>query len=429
MRNRNKFEIKEISVCKNTVYYYYFIEGDWKKYFRPKYKLEISYSVDIAAVPKSVLAIPLLCNVLPIAWLCDAEVCTKVVDKNFYEHLEQVKDGYRKMYPMLSFGGRIRAEIEDNFPVQHNESACFFSGGVDAYTTLFRHMEEHPVLMTIWGADIKLTDEKGWQKVKTHMMHTAERYGLDAICIKSNFRQVINESALGTLVKDSGDGWWHGYQCGIGLIGHAAPAAYQYGLQSVYIASTFSEKMKGKYTSASDPTIDNYIHYCGCRTVHDGYELDRQEKVRYLISQKKEYGRNYDLRVCWESSGGGNCCRCEKCYRTILEIVSEGGNPNECGFLWDEEGIKSCEYDMKNKIIQPKMNVDQFYLPIQEMMERNKDSIEGYEKYAWLLQMDLDKFNDTPIKKLRQNFFVRKGMGLCRRILAWRGGGTKRLRS
>lgn len=420
MENKNRIEIEEIYIRSNSVQYSYYIEGDWKKYFSDKHKLEISYSLDVSAVPESVLVVPFLCNMLPIAWLCDAEVCTKVIDKDFYGHLEQVKEGYRKMYPMFSFQGKIQAEPEENIPPVHKkESACFFSGGADAYTTLFRHMEERPVLMTIWGADIKLTDEKGWKKVKTHTIHAAKEHGLDTVFIKSSFRQMINEAELNGLVKNSGDGWWHGFQHGIAIIGHAAPISYVFGLKNVYIASSYPEKMKGKYTCASDPSIDNYVYYCGCRTIHDGYEMDRQEKVRFLVLQNKEHDWNYDLRVCWESSGGGNCCRCEKCYRTVLEIVSEGGNPNECGFRWGDEDIKRCKNDMKHKIIQPQFNINQFYPPIQEAMERNQERINGYEKYGWLLRMDFDKFNDTPIKKLRQNFFVRKMSGLLRRILAF----------
>ena len=138
----NRIELNKIFVQNNTVQYTYHVEGDWKKYFYPEKKLKISYSVDISAASESALAIPFLCNILPIAWLCDAEICIDVIDKYFYEHIEQIKDGYRTMYPMFSFKGKIQAETEKNAPlVKEKKSACFFSGGVDAYTTLFRHME------------------------------------------------------------------------------------------------------------------------------------------------------------------------------------------------------------------------------------------------------------------------------------------------
>lgn len=292
--------------------------------------------------------------------------------------------------------------MEKNRSLLHRKkSACFFSGGVDAYTTLFRHIQEEPALITIWGADIKLSDETGWLRVKSHIMDTAKEMGLDALFIKSNFRLMIQEGELGKLVKESGDGWWHGFQHGIGIIGHAAPLAYLCGWNFVYIASSFAESMKGNYTCASDPLIDNYVEYCGCKTVHDGYEMDRQEKVRYLVSQEAK-GRGVPLRVCWESLGGGNCCRCEKCYRTILEIVSEGGDPNLYGFQWGNEDIKRCRRDMERKIVQTRFIIEQFYLPIQGAMKENQSQIKEFDKYLWLVNMNFQKFNVMPMKIARR---------------------------
>lgn len=52
-----------------------------------------------------------------------------------------------------------------------------------------------------------------------------------------------------------------------------------------------------------------------------------------MICQKaKQLHINPELRICWESTGGKNCCLCEKCIRTILEIYIEGGNPAQFGF-------------------------------------------------------------------------------------------------
>lgn len=414
--NRIKMEVK--SVSENTVEYAYDVKGDWKKYFRLENTFRISYNIDISDVPNSVLIIPFLCDVLPMAWLCDAEIYTESLDWDFYAHIEEARQGYRKMYPMLSFRGRLIAERmkSRSHLCADKRAACFFSGGVDAYTTLFRHLEERPVLITVWGADITLLDEEGWQKAFSHTKMVAKEFALDAVSVKSSFREIMNEDALSELVRESGDGWWHGFLHGIALIGHAAPIAYACGLQSIYIASSYPEKMKGSYTCASDPSIDSHVQFCGCHTVHDGYQMDRQEKVRYLVSQKEALGRAFQLRVCWESAGGGNCCHCEKCYRTILEIVSEGGNPNECGFQWGEKERKRCRREMRHKIVLPQPNINQYYPAIQEAMKRNKDKIEGQESYNWLLKMDFDTFNDRPVKKLRRTVFVRKIGKALRRL-------------
>lgn len=102
-------------------------------------------------------------------------------------------------------------------------------------------------------------------------------------------------------VFKSWDGWWHGFQHGIGLIGQAAPIAFNHKLKSVYIVSTFT--IKDKVTCASDPIIDNFVEFCGWKTIHDGYESTRQDKVHKISRFVKNTGVDVNLRVCWISSG------------------------------------------------------------------------------------------------------------------------------
>ena len=126
------------------------------------------------------------------------------------------------------------------------------------------------------------------------------------------------------------DGWWHGFQHGIGITSHAAPYVFMHKFKNIYIASTYSNKYKG--TCASDPTIDNYLHMGKCATIHDGFEFSRQDKIRRICEYSRRTGMEIQLRVCWISSGGKNCCACEKCYRTICAILAEGENPASFGF-------------------------------------------------------------------------------------------------
>lgn len=418
----NYLFIDSVEITCSTVVCSYRVEGEWEKYFSEQRKSFIDYSIDIAEVPESIAVIPFLCNVLPIIWLCDATVYVKFLDEYFYSYIDQIRQGYQTMYPMLRFGGTVKAQTMKNLPLKcsHN-TAVFFSGGVDAYTTLLRHIKEKPVLMTIWGADIKLNDLIGWSNVKEHTAMVAEQFILESVFIKSDFRSVIKERKLSRrLVSDNGDEWWHGFQSGIGIISHAAPIAYVYGMKTVYIASSFSESMKGMYTCASDPLIDNHVHFCECDTVHDGYELERQEKVHYLIERQKNTGVGVSLRVCWESAGGSNCCRCEKCYRTVLEIVSEGGNPNDFGFVWGDKEIKRCKKDIKNKIQIYQFNWNMYYPPIQKMMKKNQNMIADIEKYQWIQEIDFSHINDKLIKKLWNSLFGR-GIRKVKSLLSNRG--------
>jgi hypothetical protein len=219
---------------------------------------------------------------------------------------------------------------------------------------------------------------------------------------------VINWTTLTRGLLHNKYEWWHDFQHGIGIIGHCAPLSYVMGIRVVYIASSYPASMKGQYTCASDPTIDNYMKYARCITIHDGYELNRQEKVRYLLQQTQKLNKKIHLHVCWETTSGENCCHCEKCYRTILEIVSEGGNPNEYGFKWDSAAIVEARKMFTYKITSTKFNIDQYYPPIQERLKVNKDCIPDYDLYRWLVDYDFSNFNRHVSKYIYNNRVVRK---------------------
>lgn len=400
---KNTITLNQITVQeKQQVIYQYSVEGEWEKYFSSQRTSYIEYDVDITCVPPSVLWISFICNVLPVAWVCDATIEADALDDDFMAHVEEIKQGYINMYPMLSFRGNIHAKREKNEQIKAAEaSGCFFSGGVDAHATFFRHLEEKPELISIWGSDIELNDNQGWSNVLGHIEETAKNYGVVYHIIKSDFRSVLREDRLSKLVQVSGDGWWHGFQHGIALISHAAPLAYVKGWNRVYIASSFSDEMKGLFTCASDPSIDNHLWVCGCRTIHDAYEWNRQQKVEYIVKRRLESKQPVFLRVCWESRGGRNCCHCEKCYRTILELVAEGADPNDYGFSWDRESIKRCKGDIKNRITLLDFIVKQFYYPIQARLNENRNIIHNYDDYKWFISWDLATFNTTFPKRIR----------------------------
>lgn len=321
-----------MNISERRIAFKYTVQGDWKKYFNINAEFFIEYSEDISKTPKDIAIIPFLCNVLPMAWVLDAEIFVDELDYDFYEHLPEIKKGYVDMYPRIKFGGKLKVGklINHDYEVG-NRTAAFFSGGADSFDTLIAHAEEHPTLVTLLGSDVKLSDTKGWELVSKHALETARQFQCKNLFIASSFRLFLNEGALSALVMPlANDGWWHGFQHGIGIISHAAPYVYLHKLKNIYIASSFTEKYK--FTCASDPTIDNYLYMGKCATIHDGYEFSRQDKIRRICDYSRQTGTPIQLRVCWESSGGKNCCACEKCYRTICGILAEGESPTKFGF-------------------------------------------------------------------------------------------------
>lgn len=388
---KNRIVIDDIIINRNRIDYSYTVTGEWKKCFNLNEKFYIEYGLDLASLPKSIAVVPLLANLLPIAWIYDAEIVSPVCDKAFYDSIPNFKKGYVEMYPMMEFKGNLCVnEIQENHPGDEGGSAAFFSGGVDAFNTLVCHANEHPTLLTIWGADVKFEDTEGWNKVHNHLSETCRNFNVDSVVIKSCFRRFLDEWELEQRVAPSGDGWWHGFQHGIGIISHAAPVAYLLKKKSVYIASSFTLLDKGQVSCASDPTIDNFVKFGDTEVIHDGYEFDRSMKIHNISTFHNNTGIDIQLRVCWESTGGSNCCNCEKCWRTIIGLYAENQDPKKYGF--DYEDFHSlCHKIYQNRHLLH-TRFQSRWEPIQKKLHQNYTLKNIEPSLKWLYKVNVSKF-------------------------------------
>lgn len=416
---KNRIIIEKVNITQNRIDYDYKVEGEWAEAFNLDEKFFVEYNLDLTSLPQSIAVIPLLANLLPMAWVYDAQIITPVCDKTFLDSIPDIKKGYEDMYPMMELKGELIVEkTEENHYVKDGGTGAFFSGGVDAFNTLVCHNDEKPTLITLWGADIKLNDIKGWEKVLNHLKTTTEEFDTDFVTVKSSFRLFSNEGVLSNAVKISGDGWWHGFHHGIGIISHGAPIAYLLSKSTLYIASSFHISQKGQYVCASDPTIDNFIAFADTKIVHDGYEQTRQDKVANITAFTKETGKKIPLRVCWESSGGGNCCKCEKCFRTIMGIYAQGFNPNNFGFDYTKEEFKTLVKNMRFKSAFERGSLR--YGPIQKAMRKNLKKSETPKEIRWFYSINPSKIGKHPYLNFARKVKV-KVKHILRRLL----NGTK----
>lgn len=408
-----KIIVDKVKVASNRIEVYYSIQGEIDKYFNQDEKcFWVEYTEDISSVPESIAVIPFVCNVLPIAWLSDAELVVNELDEEFYHSLFEVKHGYMLLSRMLEFKGKVTVNhIINNRYETTKQSAVLFSGGVDAFTTLFRHLDENPIMITLRGSDVKLSDVEGWKVVSEHVESTAKTFNLpQPEFVTSNFRIFINEGELGGLCAKSGDGWWHAYQHGIGIIGHTAPLAFIHKFNHVYIASSYTCDFP--VICASDPVIDSHINIADTEVKHDGYFMNRVDKVKFIVDTCERMNKNVILRVCWISTGGHNCCNCEKCIRTIFNILSVGGNPNQYGFILDSslecqmlKVVSECL--LTTPFIRPQWHDIQDYIVFHDSFAKKNDP-----NYNWIYTIDIDKSCPKPsifkriIRKLKR--IVRK---------------------
>ena len=382
--------LKQISKIDNVISYDFSVSEGLAGYFSGK-PFVIEYPENIESVPDAVAAVPFICNVLPIIWLTDSVLRVKELDKAFYECIPNVRRGYETMFPESAFAGKVAVDrIVPYDKPSKGGSAAFFSGGLDAMQTLVSHLEQKPALISIWGSDIRYENKEGWEIVHRGIQEAVQKFDLPDVAIHSSFRDFDNEGALHRQFREQlKDGWWHGVKHGIGLLGHAAPYAYLKGLSTVYIASS-NCPTDGPVRCTSNPLTDNQVRFVGARVVHDGFEFSRQDKVHNVVEYVQKTGNQVSLHVCWESQSGGNCCHCEKCYRTMTGLLAEGADPVEYGFQDAKESLA----DMHRYIVSQctdMQTLPDYWPHIQRRICENKQLLQSkpyWKQIKWMVSAD-----------------------------------------
>jgi hypothetical protein len=355
MRNQNQIVLDPPKVRGgNKIYCHFKCSGKVSKYFNENnFYMKLNANVD--SVPQSILIIPALSNICPVAWITGADIYVEEIDQEFLEALNTVKKSFQKLYPKHSFKGDIKyKKIKKNKGYGKKKSGLFFSGGVDSMASYIRKRHEKPYLLTVRGADIPLSETEGWRKVKSNNKQFAKKNGLYPLFIQSNLRSFLNESSLNKSYSKHGlKGWWGGIQHGLGTVGLSAPLAFIKGMNRIYFASSpgiISVDNYLRFTpepEGSHPSIENNLKWGTTKVALESMDLNRLEKIGIIARYIKKNDPNLQLRVCWESKKGSNCGKCEKCTRTMASILSEGLNPSNHGFRMNKNLLKSLKNNKK----------------------------------------------------------------------------------
>ncbi len=390
-----KILLDNIKIDRNKVEFVFSVSDGLETFFSGT-PFVIDYPVELESVPKSILAIPFVCNVLPIAWLTNSMLILPELDKDFFDCIPQVKKGYETIFPESMFAGKICPDKIVENTIRGTSSGVFFSGGLDATQTLVTHFSEQPHLISIWGSDIRYDNEAGWKNVHDGIAEIAKRFSLPDVVIRSAFRLFDNERELNEAFEEQlKDNWWHGVKHGLALLGHAAPYAWLAGLQKIYIASS-NCPADGIVRCASNPLTDNHVRFAGCRVFHDGYEFSRQDKAHNVVKFSKETGREISLHACWQSQTGNNCCGCEKCYRTMTAIIIEGGEPEKFGFLNARKFMPAMQsYLVEGKRLTPHL-AEHHWLHIQNRLAENMELLQEspyLQDVKWIAKVNFRKID------------------------------------
>lgn len=79
-----------------------------------------------------------------------------------------------------------------------------------------------------------------------------------------------------------------------------------------------------------------------------------------------------------------NCCKCEKCFRTIMGIIAEGESPRNYGFNISDVEIGKIKTKLK-EILQTNQKAIWHWKDIQQRSIENKKLIATNKYYKWIL--------------------------------------------
>jgi hypothetical protein len=335
MKYTDGINVLKPAIFDNTVKIDFTVPNKIEKFFKDQsFYAEYVGNINIKNIKDSILVIPLLSNILPVAWFSCVDIFVEEIDETFYNIIPNIQAGLKSLYPNVKMGGKLIAKkIIKNEMIKLGKSAQLFSGGIDSLATYIRRIGEKPNLVTIWGADVNINDTDSWEKVKNYNNKIADKLETQIFFIKSNFTLILNTRALGEEYGHliNGFHWWAGVQHGLGFAGLCSPITYAKEISTFYIPASDTAEFNNPW--GSHPLIDNEIKWANTEVVHESYDLSRQGKVNLISRFIKENKNDLQIRVCWQADhNGGNCNKCEKCCRTIVGLLVEGIDPNLHGF-------------------------------------------------------------------------------------------------
>jgi ribosomal protein S18 acetylase RimI-like enzyme len=192
-------------------------------------------------------------------------------------------------------------------------SGSAFSGGVDSFFTLFRHMREHERHPThalryglfVLGFDIPLAEQRSYDEAADAYEPALASCGVQLVRVATNLRQFVDHA-----------GWElsHGSAlCGTALT--LAPAFRRFFVPSSKSYTTLEPW-------GSDPLVDGLLSTDQCQIVHDGAAYTRFDKLHVM----KDWALVRPLlRTCYETVDSlRNCGRCANCGRTMMVLAALG---------------------------------------------------------------------------------------------------------
>ncbi|MFC1853324.1 hypothetical protein ACFL27_24260 [candidate division CSSED10-310 bacterium] len=234
-------------------------------------------------------------------------VTAGAVSEQFMAAIEDIQDIFCSWDSSLQKIKISGTELKKSDPPAENRIGTFFSGGVDSFYTLLKHRSEITDLIFVIGFDIRLDDDVHRERTTDIIRTIGTNFGKRVIVVETNLRSFFDPYVhWGNL----------GHGAALACVGHLLSSFFK----RIYIPATLTQP--DIQPCGSHPLIDPLWSTESLEFVHDGYETNRIDKIRFLAPHDVVL---QSLRVCFKNPQSSyNCGRCEKCLRTMICLYIAG---------------------------------------------------------------------------------------------------------
>jgi hypothetical protein len=254
---------------------------------------------------------PWLALLLPLAATTGEDIRMEPsVDSYLMQNAEALLKLWSAWFPGKTKKIQIRASVTPaTGPVPAVLST--FTAGVDAFFTVLRHPEcKH--YLNVLGLDMPLSKADAFERHFARLTSVARELGAEMIPLTTNLR----ETRWGQLP-------WETFASGAAL--GSCLLIFERRFGTALLPSSFDYRTLMPW--GTHPLSDPMYSTSGMRILHDGASHSRNEKTEYIVGHKVVLD---NLHVCFQGEDGSgqddsNCCRCSKCYRTmvVLDILGK----------------------------------------------------------------------------------------------------------
>lgn len=404
--------LHKVVVKGNLVEYHYSVTDGLKHFFQAD-KMFLEYEQDMMSVPVSILTIPFVSCMAGLMWLSNCALYVDEIDRTFYDALKQIKSAFQELhYDIPLKGVLIPSKFRDNVIAESQSSLLLFGGGVDCHCSFLRNRD---IISNICNINGWLNSPESIDKVdesdKTVTESFAKSMSIDSSHVRSNF---ASQFKLKSFNESFDVSYWYEFLHSMAFISISMPLCYVKNLSRIIIASSFTKGRPIARCSSYITTDSEFKFAARGSVIHDGFELSRQDKVRSLVEYQRSSGKPYPIQVC--SFNDYNCAECEKCFRTVIAIVAEGGDPSDFGFKISDDLLTHWKKVIYKDVGLWGVEKERYYYSQSRLrMRENYANIQDKEFVDWFMNFDFDKAKRQGLRRYyRQNFFsiLKRKLGL-----------------